>query len=339
MLVFQWWPDHHAERVAAIHANHNNEALFLPSDFVWHRVIPCIVGTALLVSLVYSASYVFWVDRMAGFLANNNSDNNNEQPHAQPQRPDDETDADFRQKKRKLCYQWTNLVTNLCFGLAGLYYECTLYTPLHHLLLLHQQPLTVEQTTTGYTHLVYFSAAQIGYQLWSIPLGACVTHEPWPVLVHHMAVIVCASMSGFLNVGFRYWTPFFYGLVELSSVPLAVMNGFKDNPHTLIRRYPAVYKHVRHCFAMFFLTIRILLFVPRQVMFLRDHFLFFTTAPFGLYYQTFMAAVWGSAAFLLALQLYWAVLIVKGLFWTSSKSSNNNNIITSASMARAKKQS
>jgi TLC domain len=158
---------------------------------------------------------------------------------------------------------------------------------------------------------VVFSAVQIGYQLWAIPLGLYYVQESWPMLLHHGTVVVCASMSGFLTLGFRYWTPFFYGLVELSSVPLAVMNCCKDHV-VLQQRYPTFYGRVRLAFAISFLYIRVVLFVPRQYYFLRDHYLLFSTSPIRLY-QAYMATVWLSSFFLLNLQLYWASLIVQGL--------------------------
>lgn len=131
-------------------------------------------------------------------------------------------------------------------------------------------------------------------------------------------VVVCSSMSGLLVAGFRYWTPFFYGLVELSSVPLAVLNCFKDHP-VLVARYPAAYRTVRLAFAASFLYLRVVLFVPRQYWFLRDHALLFTSRPVRPY-QIYMATVWLSAFFLLLLQTYWAGLILKGLFGRGSGS-------------------
>lgn len=273
-MKFEMLPENHAVRIAAL--NGGDPPLFLPTDFIVEQVLPCTAYVVIALSIIYCTAYYFVVDR---FLQ-----------------------LDDVPKKRKVSYQLTNFVTNLCFGLAGLYYEYTL----------PHKDLQVEQTTTGFNHLVYFSAAQIGYQVWAIPLGVFFTGEQWPMIVHHFTVIVCASMSGFLASGFRYWTPFFYGLVELSSVPLAVMNCFKDNA-VLAKRYPGLYRNIRLIFAATFLYIRIVMFVPRQYMFLRDQFLLVSTRPIFAY-QIFMGTVWLSAFFLLILQMYWASLILKGLF-------------------------
>jgi hypothetical protein len=227
------------------------------------------------------------------------------------------------------------LLVNLGLGLAGLYCECqvillqnsTTKSSLSFLVAtvlgwssLPQQRLsttttttttTVEHTVAGHVDYVVFSAVQIGYQLWAIPLGLYYVQESWPMLLHHGTVVMCASMSGFLTLGFRYWTPFFYGLVELSSVPLAIMNCCKDHA-ILVQRFPTFYVRVRLAFALSFLYIRVVLFVPRQYYFLRDHYLLFSTSPIRLY-QAYMATVWLSSFFLLNLQLYWASLIVQGL--------------------------
>lgn len=268
------WPSDHASRVAAL--NDGDPPLFLNADIIQRSVIPFAAAVVVTLSLVYVTAYYLVVDHLF-FVPHNDS-----------------------AKKRKVSYQLTNALTNLCFGLAGLYYECTL-----------PKNLPVEETARGFVPLVYFSAAQLGYQFWAIPLGIFYTGEHWPMIVHHFTVIVVSCMSGFLSSGFRYWTPFFYGLIELSSVPLAVMNCFKDNP-ILIKRYPTQYRYIRYLFAASFLYIRIVMFVPREYTFLRDQFLLFSTRSI-LLYQIFMGAVWLCAFILLLLQMFWASLILKGI--------------------------
>ena len=255
-----------------------------------------------------------------------------------------------KSERQKLCYQMTNFIVNLCFSGWGLYYEFVyngsntrsiLSSSSSSSLLLLQTPpqqqsdrIPVEATIVGYNDFVYISAAQIGYQLWSIPIGIYLIQESIPMIVHHVTVIVCASMSGFLRYGFRYYTPFFYGMVELSSLPLAMMNAFKDHPNTLQYYYPKTNANIRYLFAAIFLYIRIVLFIPKKYCFLRDHILLWTSihqryptkyhhdgtevlsrddARIIVLYQCFMAIVSFSAFFLLLLQIYWAVLIMKGI--------------------------
>ena len=283
---------------------------------------------------------------------NSRSSNNHTNNHTRlptPSTPTHQTPWTFSKSERqKLCYQMTNFIVNLCFSGWGLYYEFvyngsntrSILSSSSSLLLLQTPPqqqsdrIPVEATIVGYNDFVYISAAQIGYQLWSIPIGIYLIQESIPMIVHHVTVIVCASMSGFLRYGFRYYTPFFYGMVELSSLPLAMMNAFKDHPNTLQYYYPKTNANIRYLFAAIFLYIRIVLFIPKKYCFLRDHILLWTSirqryptkyhddgtevlsrddARIIVLYQCFMAIVSFSAFFLLLLQIYWAVLIMKGI--------------------------
>jgi hypothetical protein len=316
---FLLWPERHAETVASLWTTTASDSLFLPWDFIAQHVLAfsssVVVCLTLLYILIFNNFDVLFHNTILTSFT--------------------------RAQKRKFCYQMINLLANLCLGSAGLYWEWRSYQlsmditgSIHY--------LTVKETTLGFDNAVYFSAGQIGYQLWAVPMGIFYMKEPLSMIVHHFTVIVCASMSGFLFAGFRYWTPFFYGLVELSSVPLAIMNAFKDHPATLQQSYPNVYKCVRIIFAATFLYIRIVMFVPRKYLFLRDQLLLWTSirqrysedsaAPYltVLLYQCFMASVWLSAFFLLVLQTYWATLIVKGVASSRRKKNTTkmNNGIT-----------
>lgn len=293
-----------AERIAALNAND----VFLPSDHVWWVVIPTIATTAASLTAMYTlSSYV--LDRL----------------QLVPLHSDVKT-------RRKVCYQMTNFCINLLLGVTGGYYD-------RYHVQQHQPPYTLDDTVAGCLDLHFFASVQIGYQLWSIPVGLWLVHEQWPMLAHHVAVVAVAAMSAFLTNGYRYWTPFFYGLMELSSVPLAVMNTFKDNPQWIQQR-PQLYTAVRLLFCASFLWIRIYCYVPRKIQYLRDHYSLWSTATlvhmeYPNLYRTFMGSVWIGTVFLLFLQLYWATLILQGLFKLvtgkqSSKSSSQRNGSTSA---------
>ena len=279
MIQFEWWPEDHVQTVR--YANSHVETygdLLLPWEFIRGTVLPAILQTFVVMWLVYLACDWFVADLLV-----------------------DRNDTEYTCKKRKICYQLTNLLTNAGLGLAGLYYE----------LQMRNEATTAQETVSGNNHLVYFSAWQLGYQLWAIPVGLFMVNESLPMLVHHFTVIMVSCMSGFLDNGLRYWTPFFYGLIELSSVPLAVMNAFKQNKH-LIDLYPVHYQRVRVVFALAFLYLRVVMFVPRHYMYLRDQMMLWRDCPL-FWYRVFMAACWISSVVLLLLQLYWASIILKGL--------------------------
>ena len=291
MIDFEWWPETHVETVRSMN-NHveTYSDLLLPWEFIRGNVFPVVLQTFATLWLVYLVGFLFLADLVL-----------------------DRNDPGYAFKKRKVCYQLTNLLNNSGLGLAGLYYEFQM----------QKEATTPQETVSGNLHLVFFSAWQLGYQLWAIPVGIFFVKESPPMLLHHFTVIMVSSMSGFLDNGLRYWTPFFYGLIELSSVPLAVMNAFKENKR-LIALYPLHYQRVRLLFAVSFLYLRVVMFVPRHCMYLRDQALLWMDSEL-FWYRVFMAACWISSVILLFLQLYWAIIIVKGILSMQHKDLKKTN--------------
>lgn len=203
--------------------------------------------------------------------------------------------------KRKVSYQMTNLCVNAVLGSVGLYHFC--YTL--------PETTSIDNQVMGWESLYPIAALQIAYQLWAIPMGLFVVKETPAMIVHHVAVILVAFMCSFMTIGFRYWTPFFLGMVELSSVPLACMNTFKDHK-VLITQYPSLYFYVRMSFALSFLVIRWIMFAPRKYVFLQQC-MWTIQASDSVPYRIYMSLVWLSAFFLWCLQVFWGTLIIKGL--------------------------
>jgi hypothetical protein len=273
----------------------NSLGLWLPPSFVRASVLPAAASAFAALAALYSLLLIV--------LPNDGG-------HGGGARKRQREEALAATERRKLAYQLTNLLVNAALGAWGAAYELSRVPP--------YRSLPVSSTVSGYTEFVGFAAVQLGYQLWSVPVGIFHVKESPAMILHHLAVLHVAFMSAFFANGFRYWTPFFYGLIELSSVPLAIMNMFKDRPEW-IRSHPTLYTSVRLVFAGTFLTVRVGMFVPRKARYLRDHYLLWSSANgadyphLGLPYQLFMAGAWISSAFLLGLQLYWAALIVRGL--------------------------
>ena len=206
-----------------------------------------------------------------------------------------------------MCYQITNVIFNFCVGLVGLYLE---YRVLPTLSSFHGTIL--DRMSLDHEELYLVSAMQLGYQVWAIPVGLLHVGESTQMILHHWAVVISTSMSGFMTVGFRYYTPFFYGVMELSSLPLSFMNAFKDNPEW-IKKYPSVYAFTRFLFAACFLLIRVVFCATRWPPFLWTNFIFLYTRPLG-WYKLYLVVQWSLAVFLAYLQLYWAFLIIKGVY-------------------------
>jgi hypothetical protein len=205
--------------------------------------------------------------------------------------------------KRKVSYQLTNLCVNAYLGVMGMYH--------YYLTIPPENEASIDEQVMGWESLYPIAALQIAYQLWAIRMGLFVVKESPAMIVHHVAVILASCMCAFLTIGFRFWTPFFFGIVEVSSVPLALMNTFKDHP-VLIEQYPTFYHYVRLAFAFSFLAVRWTMFAPRQYTFLQQSMWAIRSSE-SYPYILFMSLVWLSSFFLWCLQVFWGTLIVKGL--------------------------
>ena len=132
------------------------------------------------------------------------------------------------------------------------------------------------------------------------------------MLFHHVAVIFSSVLSGFFSLGFRYYIPFFLGIFELSSIPLAIVNLFKDNP-SLAKAYPRINLICRLAFALSFLAIRWYMDLFRMPIYLRDNFIVFYTLEIG-FTKFYLLFQFLAAAFLTFLQIYWGLLVSKGMY-------------------------
>ena len=121
----------------------------------------------------------------------------------------------------KASYQGTNLCINAFLGIYGIYHYNRSLPPL--------SDLSIDEKITGYDQFISFGALQVGYNLWALPLGLFIIGESKTMLVHHVAAIFVAGLSSFFNSGFRYHAPFMFGVMEISSVPLSIVNYLRDN--------------------------------------------------------------------------------------------------------------
>jgi hypothetical protein len=262
------------------------EPLFVPYPDI-HDIVKGILVTAVLLTLLYTL-FLFIV---AKFTLENHM------------------------ARQKTAYQVTNVCANAFLGASGLYFLA--------LQALEKQP-SIQMVVQGFSNYQFLGTFQLGYQLWALSmclLGA--VQEPPAMLAHHAATLLVASMSSFCTNGFRYYTPFFYGYIELSSVPLAIMNAFKDHP-AWIAKYPRAYAAVRATFGVCFLCVRVVQFTPRMYAFLRDLGTLVLAHP-NPAYQAFIAAVWMCSLALQVLQLFWGVLVLKGFagLWKRTKPKTN----------------
>ena len=207
-------------------------------------------------------------------------------------------------KIMEIAYQFTNLCVNLFLGISGIY--------LYNFTLPAMDALIITNRITGFENYTHLAFVQIGYNLWALPVGYFLVNESKLMLGHHVATMFICITSAFTDFGFGYHVPFFFGLIEISSVPLAIMNYCKKNQEWAQEYIPSMKEIIRPIFAATFLTTRVFMWTPNMTDVIRSCILLLSTTP-----STLAAAVLTiftlSALFLSALQLYWGILISKGI--------------------------
>ncbi|KAI2503739.1 TLC domain-containing protein [Fragilaria crotonensis] len=262
------------EEYEVIKAIHESHPMFVEWDHVRNDLIPGVVRSAFAISLVFALAAIA-MSRLT---------------------PEGSTSKIF-----KSAYNVTNLLVNTTLGIMGLYYY-------HYVI---DSNLPPEQRVLGYKSIFTMTCVQFGYNLWAIPVGLLLVNESPAMLCHHVAVLFVTSVSALFTTGHRWYVPFMYGILELSSVPLAIMNAFKDNPE-YIKKFPSAYACIRIIFGVSFLYIRWYLYLPLKYDFLRSFGFTVIThrTPFAV---VVTGLTWCASFFLLLLQLMWGCLIIKGL--------------------------
>jgi hypothetical protein len=266
MSIIPTWKDDVASQwryyVSEFYRIQEGRSFWMPPSYIWGTMMPAVVGTTL------GCSVLFWLVAPTVVTADSLLDN-----HETIEGSSD--DNNNKNKITKARYQFTNLCFNLYIGSLGIYYDQYVLPTLPS----HYYDNIIDKIP-GHTNIYIFSALQLGYQLWALPVGMFCVKESTEMMVHHLAVVLASTMSGFSYCGFRYFSVYFYGLMELSSIPLAVMNAFKDNP-SWVNRYPFLFLLARAAFSFSFLYIRIYMWFFIGPQFLVHDFFLFWTVPGG----------------------------------------------------------
>lgn len=208
-------------------------------------------------------------------------------------------------KRTKTCYQMTNLCFNLAIGCLGVYYHYWVLPTLPA----YNATSSVQQISNLFDEFYLMPAMQLGYQAWSIPVGIFYVNESKEMILHHFGVVFAASCGAFSHFGFRYWLPFFFGVFELSSVPLAIMNTFKDHPD-VAKKHPLFHHASKVSFAVSFLYIRFWKWLPVGPLYMRNNFFLFLTTELGIT-KLFVLIQFVFGVYLGYLQLYWSITVAK----------------------------
>ena len=210
-------------------------------------------------------------------------------------------------------YKAASLVMNALLAVIGIYHFCVT---------LPETSIPTERIE-GYEDLSVLPAIAIAYNLWALPMGL-VIGEPTEMIIHHIAVLIVGCLAAFFTNGFRYHAPFFFGLIETSSVPLVLMNLFRENPD-LDAKYPLTSLATALCFAISFLATRVVMWLPQAADFLRlSGMLAYTASTVSA--RVMLGASMVVCIFLTVLQLFWAFKIVQGMINAASPSKGNKEI-------------
>ena len=294
-VVQEIWTDWEG-LVSDISTMQYDQPFWIPKTFSINMMLPAIISTAVGCTAMYLVSYYVLADKIFPI-----------------------EDMATKERKSRAAAQLTNMAFNSIIGSLGIYCEYWVLPTLSTYYIVMGKGDNMDTTTVA-THLdripgheeyfFLFSAMQFGYQCWAIPM-ILVIKEPFEMILHHLAVIMASTLSGFTSFGFRYYTPYFYGIMELSSVPLAVMNAFKDSP-TLLKRHPVGYLVARAVFSFGFLHVRIAMWYKRGPLFLRDLFFVAYTLQGQWTQKTFVFSAWVGCMVLGVLIHWWAYLVLKG---------------------------
>ena len=171
----------------------------------------------------------------------------------------------------KFSYQATNFTVNLSLGLFGLYTILNAPNPMSLINPAYESSLL--ERVTGYNQYANFASYQLAYNIWALPIGLFYVDEAPLMILHHISVLTSTSLSCYSNTTYLYASVYIFGLAELSSVPLAIMNYLKENQEWAKRNFRKGNAIVKVTFAVSFLILRVIVATPLIMDLIRSSFL------------------------------------------------------------------
>lgn len=198
----------------------------------------------------------------------------------------------------------------------------------------HSGKAALERTLGIGPHTGVLSEAVVGAMLfWDLPTGV-MTRALWDpaIMAHHIGMLATASLAcGALSTSGKpilgHYEPFFFGFIELSSLPLVVVNMFHpkhrpwfaylDGDHAPICSR-LLNKACWATFALSHLVIRVLYLTHVVVFGVIPDILYVAALPEKFRDGASLAALYGMAGLSVLftiLQLYWGCLVVRQLYF------------------------
>jgi hypothetical protein len=195
------------------------------------------------------------------------------------------------------------------FPIVGLCY----YALIGRLDWIMEQPATLKERMYGFDPAAeHICMIQVALQIFVTTIafatrdGGLLKPE---LLAHHSVtatlMCICLHPFGHSRVGI------FFGLTELSTIPLNVMDVFKNFPD-LVKSFPVLDVVCKISFALSFLVLRVGLVTKVSYDFQVDLYELYATGTAHSVPAVFFMSL--SNIFVVGLQLYWSTLIIKGLY-------------------------
>ena len=124
----------------------------------------------------------------------------------------------------------------------------------------------------------------------------------WDTVLHHFAVCIVCSFTVYPRPYGTFYSPFYSGLQEMSSVFLGAVNIFKQVP-SLQQSYSGAYLGARFLFAILFVAVRLVVWLWVTYYFWRDLYLLYVNDQVRDWLP--VVIMYSSNAFVTFLQLLW----------------------------------
>jgi hypothetical protein len=188
------------------------------------------------------------------------------------------------------------------------------------------------------------------YQLWNVVICILLNDLRDPIMIAHH--LVTAYLAYTATIFGHYYACFFFGLTEITNIPLTIMDIFDHFPY-LNTKYSYINNISRISFAIMFYTVRIFMWIQTMYNYWRDSYIVITSGRAHSIPILLLNII--SSAFLTVLQLLWAYKIASAVLNgdvavkehesssnSSTSTASNDNISTSKSnttSSNAKKNS
>ena len=167
----------------------------------------------------------------------------------------------------------------------------------------------------------YIIIPMICYQAWNLLVCLSIAEFRTPDSIgHHIVTLILAYFV--MGPYCQYYAMFFFGVAEVTTVPLNVMYIFKYVPE-LAQKYPVIAGQSRNIFGLSFVIVRLCVWPVICYDFWRNSYKVYVSKR--IHSEVVFGFFLFANTFLTFLQVYWGYLIIKGALKSKSKSGGSKN--------------